>query len=968
MGISAPNLALLRAPGRRSKLYLAIRKPNTIYTAVLAAVPTSTDMVSEVTYNTGSGTLANVKTGMTLYVGTSAGAHDVGMVRIRKDPDATNFYFCATSEIDWSAAATIYLTIVDDFQLRVKPPKVTGGALLMDTDVAYSDQHTVFDPMPVLGLHAVLWLTGATVNALFDASASWVFGSTISGYAWTAPGASASSGMTTATPTITYNAAGQYCVYCTVTAANGKTFMGVRYVFVYSAASMPVTAFALKENPRGDNESGGWNFGVTMFAEADKADVQEGALVILFSEDWYGGTKQSIGPVANRENIVAWGWIAGESIVWDPEAGSVDFSVQGAAAWMQKLASDPLDLKFSIATTTWNKIPQMTVDKALFHLLHWRTSVTQIMDVALTSDTRLLPEAATTGDSPWEQLTEIGKKIFARPGVDPYGRLFIEIDPQMGPEADRTWDTVMTITKQDWKDQIVWRKQKPSPASSLATSAINLLASGGHNMFYSLAMGHIQARHGKSDTLDMLLCSSQAQANTQAGLLLGWKINEWPDIPIVLAQNNRFITLWPRQKLAISMVAGDTPRGDAYSGNPVPRACELVWDPEAGCFSTSVICEAETFPTLVIDGDIPADPEDPDDPIDPPDDPDPPDPPDPPIGAPTDVLIAGYNSQTTDKHAGLYYTQNFDDDSPEWFEMNEGLTEAEYTNVQRIKLCPSGLIVILVGVTDSFSAVFCANMLGSVWTKLIDGTEIGGHITAIGVNPNTSEEIMVAGGENSPTRWIKLMKGSRGGLTELSPHIDNGRPRYWGDISYGMGSWILTSSRDNVFEAEHWWKISPTGAVISEGDLPNATNARHHWHIRGGGGIVYTWQNGNKTLDKSIDNGDTFVGLTAPPSDTTKACALACSPSGANLIAGGAGTSAEYSSPDYGESWEVLGNGLPVGFSVWDNCNTEEGFIGSGGQNIFYTPDLGASWQAKNGMLASVNGFLIITHMKYIAG
>ena len=89
--ITAPELALLRGDGHWSKLYLAIYKPNTVYTARLNGVPSSNDRAYEITYDGGSGTLSDVKVGMTLYVGSVAGAYDLGMCRIRKTPGASTF-------------------------------------------------------------------------------------------------------------------------------------------------------------------------------------------------------------------------------------------------------------------------------------------------------------------------------------------------------------------------------------------------------------------------------------------------------------------------------------------------------------------------------------------------------------------------------------------------------------------------------------------------------------------------------------------------------------------------------------------------------------------------------------------------------------------------------------------------------------------------------------------------------------
>src|SRR5690349_2998408 len=154
--LTSDELTLLRADGPWSKLYLAVLVPNTIYTARLASLPSSNDKVHTISFNTGSGTLGNVVAGMMLYVGTSAGAHDLGTCRIRKAPIAGTFYIGLTSNIVWQS--NCYLTVVDDFDLWAKHAVIDAGALKMDVDVAYSNQHASFNPVPVLGSHAVLWL------------------------------------------------------------------------------------------------------------------------------------------------------------------------------------------------------------------------------------------------------------------------------------------------------------------------------------------------------------------------------------------------------------------------------------------------------------------------------------------------------------------------------------------------------------------------------------------------------------------------------------------------------------------------------------------------------------------------------------------------------------------------------------------------------------------------------------------
>lgn len=157
--ITSAEKTILRKPAQWSKLYLAVAEYQTVYTALLNGVPASTDMVYEITFTDGAGTLADVLPDMTLYIGTTAGAYDLGMCRIRKAPIAGKFYINETSGIKWQAAC--HLTVVQDYQIWQKPIRIAGNKVTMDVDIAYSDQHANFNPVPILGSHIVAKMTGA---------------------------------------------------------------------------------------------------------------------------------------------------------------------------------------------------------------------------------------------------------------------------------------------------------------------------------------------------------------------------------------------------------------------------------------------------------------------------------------------------------------------------------------------------------------------------------------------------------------------------------------------------------------------------------------------------------------------------------------------------------------------------------------------------------------------------------------
>ncbi len=137
---------------------------------------------------------------------------------------------------------------------------------------------------------------------------------------------------------------------------------------------------------------------MTLWAEADLTTVRDRAKVILFARDWYGSTEQSIGPIPGRENIIASGWIDGDSIEWNPEQGSVTFTVQGPAWWLDQMVTFPLGMdNVTSAPTDWLHYKNLTMDAFCWRLLHWHSTATTVIDVKLSGDTRL----ASGLNSPW---------------------------------------------------------------------------------------------------------------------------------------------------------------------------------------------------------------------------------------------------------------------------------------------------------------------------------------------------------------------------------------------------------------------------------------------------------------------------------------------------------------------------------------------------------------------------------------
>lgn len=641
------ELVKLRSDGQWSRPAMAFLKPAVVFSARVDMATIVADGLAEIVYDGATGDYTHVVPGMTLFVGSSAGAYDKGRCRVRKAATSAKLFVGWGSEID--LADNDYLTVVREFDLWAKNPRTFATVDYMDYEETYDAQHDAPAPIPRLGMDKALKLAGLTVSHSRDASESAVpDGGSITAYAWTAAGASASSGMDTATPTITYNVAGWHLESCTLTADNGESATGYRWTYVHSSAAPPVMNFKFGSRIRGEVDTGVWSVKVEMLDEAALDDVYDGARVILFTEDYYGGVPGSLGPLTGHENMALQGWVDGESIVRDPTRPACTFTVYGPAWRLGRITGSAVTLNDVSGTADkWTEMPGLTVDLYLWHLLHHRSTCTAVMDVFLPGDTRRAKSLTAPSAPLWEQIRLADTKVNARAVCDCYGRLIIETDAQVLPLASRSGiPVVRTLAEQDWVGEIEFERVTLPPVARLETNA-DVWDGTTSALLLSASHGQVQRRFGQLKVRDRLLAASQADLNAVTGLLMGRENNPFPRISIALASNDHFIDTGPRQYLELEMDTSDTPRAFTCGGRRLlPRVVEREFSEKTGKLRTFVQCEAETFQETAVTVERPETPVDnyppqpepldpplfpspfppgyPDGPILPPEDPDPP--------------------------------------------------------------------------------------------------------------------------------------------------------------------------------------------------------------------------------------------------------------------------------------------------------------------------------------------------------
>lgn len=972
--ITSDQLITLNSENQRSELFLAFTEhPPVIFRCVINQTFATHDQVYELTYDTPTGDYTDVIPGMVAWIGSSAGKYDYGQVRVRKALTADKVFINEVSEIAW--ANDLHVTIVDEMGLFPKHLYIDENAdVFMDRDIEYTDQHEVFDPVPIMGCNAVLDVESYPVTVKFPgADRSWVIGSTIVSHLWTAT-AGTLTNETTDDPTLTiasYPANGLIRVAYTPTTDAGASFTGYRYVKVYDATHRPVEVFQLM-NCQGDFSSGGFSFEVVLYTEVTRDDIRDRAPIVLSRKDYYGDDEISLGQLEGRENIEACGWVDGESIVYDPEAGTVSFSVQGPQFWMEKINAYPTGVRIANkATGSWTLIPGLTVDRGLWHFLHWRTTATAILDVTLTGDGRYASEVSSPQSSLWGQIVEMaGTSIFATGGFDQYGRLFISIDPQMTPVADRTAIPILQDFQTDeWEGQIQIQRRIVSDVAQIYFSGIAVDISGKGKAYFSLSPGHMFRRYGSIMTVERILLTDQTHSNDLCGLLAGWKNNQYPKIQINLAQNNPMFTLFPPQYGHIDIAAADTERGIERSLDLVPRTITRVFDSESGVISTQITFEAATLPDLSTNGDVPGIIDSGDivnPPIDdiiippvdivilPPDDPN--------SSRPKTLVIAGT--------LGVFYTENADADDVadiEWFPMNEGLTEDEYTSIANMFVTPNGKIWVLCGHADG--SIHVSNGIGWPFTTLVTANDlepVGSNIAAMGFNPFEDEQIAFSAGIDGSAPYYVFYLGDSTSYAETYPDI-NYRYPYGHWIIFANGRWYYFGSLTGAF-AQPWVTILDGAGDFVSGQGITTTAGQdaasrfavsvgssedwYEWDESGAGGFnVNVGYPISVTFRSDININD--------------AQGLAVSPTGQVMMAA-SNSFTPYRSTDGGTTWDSVAGTMPTGLNVWESCRDDYRFIGAGGTAIKFTGDVGDTFEGLEGNLSYIAPLIDIQFVRFI--
>mgnify|MGYP001578248484 CR=1 FL=1 len=607
---TATELATLRSRPQAVTYHLAVHQPRVVWSGNMGSILPNTFPGSAISASgTSQGHLSNVLAGMTLRIGTEPNLDDLGTIRVRRAPTASNIPIAAFSSglINWRTNAC--LTILSEY--RPWPIHqlwdVAASAWYVDFD-AYTSQLRRYGPQAVLGPPAVLWMdagTGrATASYVGDRSYTHTVGASITSQSWSFPnGQTVTSllGSSNNPIVITYtntSSGGDYHTL-TVTDGNGNSHIGQRLTFVFNTSNVEPIKVRFDEIS-GGLRRGGYETRVYISGSntATSSQFPDGAQVVIFEKASYGGIASSIGGnFFNRNNVVLVGWIQGESIRIEPFTGEVSFNIRTLDGELENTLAYDLFLESGSAASAWDMASGLTVDRAGVALTKYRATIANITDFYLAESygsSLEIPYRSLPVGNLWEQLRYNYEAVNGIVATDLQSSIYAQVDSQVSGGSGGL-PTIMDIASRDRRDQVVIEREKyRQQTSQYLIFAIQSGTSPNNPLGAYSAENPAGYFGGRQEIQRNRATPSQDVLITWAGNMQARDNNPYKRVSIPLSGNIRLDSV-PQSRITMSLSPNDVKNLRGLNWNNkvlLPVETSISYKPEGGFANVDIVAEA----------------------------------------------------------------------------------------------------------------------------------------------------------------------------------------------------------------------------------------------------------------------------------------------------------------------------------------------------------------------------------------
>jgi hypothetical protein len=603
--ITPAELALLRSRPHETNLWLSIYKPKVMLAAQVNDAAAAPGLMV-VTYNNVTyGAYTNIKSGMTMYVGTTPGARDVGRIRVRSATGVA-VTVAVNSDIVW--ADDLFISVVQFWEIDAVYPRMyvpdtddpTTQIWYKDYDIAYTNQNSALGSLCLcMGQHYAGFMDTATgtCGVYYSATGSSNLRGQALTYYWTFEGGIPATSNALTPGTVNYGMPGHYTTELIMSGTTAGD-VSYRHVSIYNrpehGTSNPILNWEFLSLD-GSRDMAGYQARIKI--RDNISDVVDGALIVIFADDKYNATTQSIGGNAiNRQSIFFMGYVLDNSITYNYEDNSLECTV-GSPTEVMKLSSgfgvalnSSADPETEAATddnipSAWALLLNMNCGRAMYHYLRWHSTVLYTNDFQFVGEDKNIKYFDSDRESIYDAINNLmAGTLYGEIVCDRQGKIWAEVSMAATDSATGTFPSVMDVTKQDWIGTPSIEETFNYKTGFLEMGGVSLeIVSGSSSAFLSQAPGEWPSYRGGVKRIEGLAVNNQADLNVMCGNVFAYINSKYSHVELDLSGNYRNIDIAPQEIINLSLEATDNPRRITWNKKAFhPTGMSWSYDAKAG--------------------------------------------------------------------------------------------------------------------------------------------------------------------------------------------------------------------------------------------------------------------------------------------------------------------------------------------------------------------------------------------------
>lgn len=563
--------------------------------------------LAQITVDGTSAGWSSIEVGQTVYIGSTAGARDRGVYRVRKTPSATVLYLQEMGEGDpgnlplplrtAGIADNDYVTVIQRWDIESAIPRIdiSTSTVYEDYDLSPGSYNTVGAPIVNLTVNGIAggfyatYTSAATVAITAVASVTHFPTTSGATYLWTAPsGWTSVSGTTSAT--LTANAApGNYVLKLVVTPSAGNSVTRLVHVNVHDKTNNPPLYIAQVNADQRDRT--GRRMTLTLHNNS-LASLPDGAFVCYFEMPTWSGSDAA---TATRTFC---GWVERQGRDTEPGLRGASIDIISVTGVLAQLDSPSHYIEAVASPTKWTEVVASlsTESFMVWYLLKWRApNVLKLFNLTVFSTTAAGQRLPTWRIDQGSLLGQIQQLATERGnfGANSAGELFYLRHPNLIPYASRSSVVQRdTLTSTLYTDVGITRALIPR-AQQVRGEAFSWDGSATIPTPYLSDAPQVPGQGGAGLKLPAQVVDAQSTLNQLTGDYYANLNNPYPDVRLSLQKNRDVYEPAELPFVTVTIPAALSPDGAEWSRRCIPVTVSKRHNAD-GTSDIEMTLEAET--------------------------------------------------------------------------------------------------------------------------------------------------------------------------------------------------------------------------------------------------------------------------------------------------------------------------------------------------------------------------------------